>query len=93
MPVPLPPSSKQAPVSSSVWDWTKRRKWADLLVNELAGTIILVLSPTAEVLYCGAAAVELLGWKEEDVVDTSLINWMHGTSAFFLCLFVDGHEA
>lgn len=44
-----------------------------------SGTLILVLSTTGEVLYCGAAAVELLGWKEEEVIDTELANWMHGT--------------
>ena len=61
-----------------VFEFTKRKKWADLLVTELAGTIILVLSPNGEVLYCGAAAVELLGWKEDDVIDTELTSWMHG---------------
>ena len=41
--------------------------------------IILVLSTIGEVLYCDAAA-ELLGWKEEEVVNTELASWMHGTA-------------
>ncbi|KAF9520014.1 hypothetical protein BS47DRAFT_1387630 [Hydnum rufescens UP504] len=65
------------PPHAPVFEFTKRKKWADLLVTELAGTIILVLSPNGEVLYCGAAAVELLGWKEDDVIDTELASWMH----------------
>ena len=64
--------------TTAVFEFTKRKKWADLLVTELAGTIILVLSHSGEVLYCGAAAVELLGWREEEVIDTELTSWMHG---------------
>ena len=72
--------SKPPTSGAPVFEFTKRKKWADLLVNELAGTIMFVLSVEAEVLYCGAAAVELLGWKEEDVIDTPLGRWMHGMS-------------
>lgn len=77
-PAPLYPQASVRQQPAPVFEFTKRKKWADLLVTELAGTIILVLSPNAEVLYCGAAAVELLGWKEEDVIDTELAHWMHG---------------
>jgi PAS domain-containing protein len=66
--------------STAVFEFTRRKKWADLLITELSGTLILVLSTSGEVLYCGAAAVELLGWKEEEVIDTELANWMHGTA-------------
>lgn len=66
--------------SNAVFEFTRRKKWADLLITELSGTLILVLSTSGEVLYCGAAAVELLGWKEEEVIDTELANWMHGTT-------------
>lgn len=68
--------------SNAVFEFTRRKKWADLLITELSGTLILVLSTNGEVLYCGAAAVELLGWKEEEVIDTELANWMHGTVHF-----------
>lgn len=61
----------------AVFEFTRRKKWADLLITELSGTLIMVLSITGEVLYCGAAAVELLGWKEEEVIDTELASWMH----------------
>lgn len=61
-----------------VFEFTKRKKWADLLINELAGTIMLVLSPEAEVLYCGSAAAELVGWKEDDVIDVELATLLHG---------------
>ncbi|KAF8323090.1 GATA-domain-containing protein [Clavulina sp. PMI_390] len=64
-------------VGSPVFEFTKRKKWADLLITELSGTVILVLSTNYEVLYCGAAAIELLGWREEEVIDTELSNWMH----------------
>ncbi|KAF8315048.1 hypothetical protein DL93DRAFT_2057611 [Clavulina sp. PMI_390] len=63
--------------ASTVFEFTKRKKWADLLITELSGTLILVLSTSCEVLYCGAAAIELLGWREEEVIDTNLVELMH----------------
>nr|URY20121.1 blue light receptor WC2 [Flammulina filiformis] len=54
---------------SSVFDFTKRKRWADLLVTELADSIILILSNTSTILYCGSAITELLGWKDSELMD------------------------
>ncbi|KAF9818613.1 hypothetical protein IEO21_02593 [Rhodonia placenta] len=62
---------------AQVFEFTKRKRWADLLVTELSEAIILVLSATCQVWYCGAAVTELLGWKDEDLVDVDLTDFMN----------------
>ncbi|KIM79583.1 hypothetical protein PILCRDRAFT_823114 [Piloderma croceum F 1598] len=57
----------------SSFEFTKRKKYADLLIAELAEAIILVLSLECRVLFCGAGVTELLGWRDEDLVDGDLI--------------------
>lgn len=54
------------------FEFTKRKRWADTLFSEISETLFLVLSPSFKVLYCGAAIVELLGWKEDQLVDADL---------------------
>ncbi|KAI0705908.1 hypothetical protein BC835DRAFT_1314125 [Cytidiella melzeri] len=60
-----------------VFDFTKRKRWADLLVSELTEAIMLVLSQTGQVWYCGPAVEELLGWKDEEVIDTNFCDIMN----------------
>ena len=78
--VPLSPT-KEIPV----FEFTKRKRWADLLVTELNDTIILVLSEACQVWYCGNAVTELLGWRDEELVDSDLVDFMNG--APFLLFF------
>lgn len=59
----------------------KRKRWADLLISELSEAIILVLSASCKVLFCGHAVQELLGWKDEELVDGDLIELMNGACA------------
>ncbi|KAG7448235.1 uncharacterized protein BT62DRAFT_930327 [Guyanagaster necrorhizus] len=61
--------STKEPVSATGYEFTKRKRWADLLITELADTIIFVLSDEGKVLYVGTAVTELLGWREVDLVD------------------------
>ncbi|KAF8350600.1 white collar 2 type of transcription factor [Amanita rubescens] len=66
------------PVNASkgpqTFEFTKRKRWADLLAAELADVIILILSPTREILYCGNAVTELLGWRVLDLLDHDLLD-------------------
>jgi len=57
-----------------IFEFTKRKRWADLLIKELADAIILILSPTRKILYCGTAVTELLGWKDEELIDGDLMD-------------------
>ncbi|ETW86160.1 hypothetical protein HETIRDRAFT_239856, partial [Heterobasidion irregulare TC 32-1] len=59
------------------FEFMKRKRWADLLISELSEAIILVLSASCKVLFCGHAVQELLGWKDEELVDGDLIELMN----------------
>ncbi|KZT69778.1 hypothetical protein DAEQUDRAFT_709504 [Daedalea quercina L-15889] len=59
------------------FEFTKRKRWADLLVTELREAIVLVLSPACKVWYCGAAVEDLLGWKDEELVDGDITDLMN----------------
>jgi len=65
------PSAQKPPVT---FEFTKRKRWADLLIKELADAIIFILSPTCKVLYCGTAVTELLGWRDEELIDGDLMD-------------------
>ncbi|KAI0647390.1 hypothetical protein C8Q79DRAFT_907820 [Trametes meyenii] len=82
----LPPpdegaQAQQAPLSPTkeipVFEFTKRKRWADLLVTELNDAVILVLSSTCQVWYCGNAVTELLGWRDDELVDGDLVDLMN----------------
>ncbi|RDX56426.1 GATA-domain-containing protein [Lentinus brumalis] len=60
-----------------VFEFTKRKRWADLLITELNDTVIFVLSETCQVWYCGNAVTELLGWRDDELVDADLIDLMN----------------
>jgi len=64
------------------FEFTKRKRFADLLITELVGTILLVLSPDCKILFCGAAVTELLGWRDEDLVDGDLIELINEEDRF-----------
>ncbi|KAI0672885.1 hypothetical protein C8Q78DRAFT_1077203 [Trametes maxima] len=85
--VPLPASTAppdegaQGPLSPAkeipVFEFTKRKRWADLLVTELNDAVILVLSSMCQVWYCGNAVTELLGWRDDELVDGDLVDLMN----------------
>ncbi len=75
-----PAQQPQGPVKEiPVFEFTKRKRWADLLVTEVNDTIILVLSDACHVWYCGNAVTELLGWRDDELVDGDFIDLMNGT--------------
>lgn len=53
-------------------------------MSELSEAIILVLSPACRILFCGHAVQELLGWKDEELIDWDLVDLMNGASAFLV---------
>lgn len=77
-------SSQLCPPSSlppSTFEFTKRKRWADLLITELTEAIILILSTQCQILYCSAAVKELLGWRDEDLIDTEFLDLVNGAWA------------
>jgi hypothetical protein len=56
------------------YEFTKRKRWADLLHTEPADTITFILSFSSTVLHCSLTIKELLGWKDVDLIDCDLID-------------------
>jgi hypothetical protein len=56
------------------YEFTKRKRWADLLVNEFADSVTFVLSLSCTVLLCSPAVKELLGWKDAELIDCDLVD-------------------
>lgn len=54
------------------YEFTKRKRWADLLITEFADNITFILSFSCRVLYCSPAVKEILGWKDVDLIDCDL---------------------
>ena len=76
------PSSRPQPntLPAPPWEFTRRKRWADLIVTELSEAIVLVLSPARKVLYCNPSVREMLGWLDDDLVDmdfTELVNGLY----------------
>jgi hypothetical protein len=60
------------------FEFTKRKRWADLLITELTEAIILILSTQCQILYCSAVVKELLGWGDKDLIDTEFLDLVNG---------------
>ncbi|KAF9227739.1 hypothetical protein BS17DRAFT_402023 [Gyrodon lividus] len=69
--------STSSPTNPTTFEFTKRKRWADLLIHELSDAIIFVLSNDAKIWFCGRAVSELLGWRDAELIDrgfTDLVN-------------------
>ena len=62
------PSNAKQPT----YEFTRRKRWAELLVNELSEAIAFVLSPSAKILFCTPSVTELLGWRDQELIDGDL---------------------
>ncbi|KAF9013936.1 hypothetical protein BDQ17DRAFT_1418879 [Cyathus striatus] len=63
--------------SSQTFEFTKRKRWADLLINELVDVIIFILNPSGKVLYCGTAVTDLLGWRDIDLIECEFLDYVN----------------
>jgi len=59
--------------AQKTFDFLKRKRWAELLVTELADAVNFVLSTSGTVLYCGPAFTELTGWRDTDLLDRDIL--------------------
>lgn len=67
--------------ASAQFDFTRRKRWQDILVTELAGCLSIVLSVHGKILFCTRSVRELLGYRETDWVDTQLTDYLHESDA------------
>ncbi|CAE7057176.1 unnamed protein product [Rhizoctonia solani] len=64
-----------------VFEFTKRKKWADILISELSGSILLVLNNTDNVLWASPASLELLGWRDDEIIERPIGEFLHDDDA------------
>jgi len=63
---------------SSSWEWTIRRKrWQETLILELQGSVPFIISKSGKFLFCGRSIREVLGWKETELVDANIVDFLH----------------
>jgi hypothetical protein len=74
MSIPAANPHAQKSLLPLTYEFTKRKRWADLLITEPADTITFVLSLSCTILYCSLAVKELLGWKDADLIDCDLVD-------------------
>jgi PAS domain-containing protein len=89
-PVQLQPNQQLVPS----WEFTRRKRWADLLMTELSEAVVLVLSPRRKVLFCNPAVHEILGWQDEDLIDRdfkNLVNGLSSTRPIIVLQFICGY--
>ncbi|CEL63755.1 Cutinase gene palindrome-binding protein OS=Fusarium solani subsp, pisi PE=2 SV=1 [Rhizoctonia solani AG-1 IB] len=64
-----------------VFEFTKRKKWADILISELSGSILVVLNNADNILWVSPAVVELLGWREDEITERAFRDFVHDDDA------------
>ncbi|PAV23836.1 white collar 2 type of transcription factor [Pyrrhoderma noxium] len=71
-PQPTTPISQQQQ-SKTQFEFTRRKKWTDVIISELPDTLILVLDSEARIQYVNASVRELLGWDVDELSESSVL--------------------
>ncbi|KAI5120479.1 hypothetical protein M0805_006499 [Coniferiporia weirii] len=56
-----------------VFEFTKRKRWADILFAELPETVLFVLDSSGRIQYSGVGAYEMLGWEVEELLESDVL--------------------
>ncbi|KAG8732962.1 blue light receptor [Ceratobasidium sp. 423] len=64
-----------------VFEFTKRKKWADILISELSGSVLLILNNADNILWASPAILELLGWRDEEIIEQPFCEFLHDDDA------------
>lgn len=65
----------------AVFEFTRRKRWSDILISEAPDLAIFILSKTGTIWYTGPAVADLLGWKVGELIDKDVSHIFNG-----LCL-------
>lgn len=71
-------SSTAPQKTNTVFEFTKRKRWADTLIAETANACILAIAPTGSILHCDASVQSVTGYPEDDLVGKNLADFLHG---------------
>jgi PAS domain S-box-containing protein len=64
--------------SHAVFEFTKRKRWADVLVSELVNVAILVFSQTGAIIHADAAVHTVTGYSEDQLLGKNFSDILHG---------------
>ena len=70
-----------------IFEFTRRKKWQDILLSELPDTVLFVLDVHRVIQYANPGATEALGWDVEEMVDKDVLDFINSASliaSFFL---------
>ena len=76
--VAIPHAQQAQQRQPAVFEFTKRKRWADILVADLPECAVFILSPAGKILYCGKAVNEILGWGLDELIDIDFLRIVNG---------------
>ena len=98
MTVPSPPQessvgyqqSQQAQQSqpqrgNQIYEFTKRKKWTNILLSEQPDTVIVILDYDNRVQYVGPGMRDVLGWEVEDLVEKDFLEVVNSAFRYNGC--------
>ncbi|CDZ96439.1 GATA-4/5/6 transcription factors [Phaffia rhodozyma] len=74
-------STSTSSTDNAIFEFTKRKRWPNLLVNEMTDTTILVVMPlsngSAKILFASPSVKDLLGYNASEILDRSLTDFVY----------------
>lgn len=68
--------------NATTFEFTRRKKWTDILLSELPDTVLFVLDFTRVIQYANPGASEALGWDVEEMVDMDVLKFINSEFRF-----------
>lgn len=65
--------------ANQTFEFTRRKKWASILLSEQPDTVIIILDYDIQVQYVGPGMRDVLGWEVEELVDTDFLEIVNST--------------
>ncbi|KAJ3548749.1 hypothetical protein NMY22_g1140 [Coprinellus aureogranulatus] len=74
-----PASSSSVPQNkrSGAFEFTKKKRWGDLVTADTVEDVGFIVNRFMTVLWCGPAICEVLGWRETDLLDAEVTEYMN----------------
>ena len=73
-----------ANANPTTFEFTRRKKWQDILLSELPDTVLFVLDVHRVIQYANPGATEALGWDVEEMVDKDVLDFVNSASPITL---------
>ena len=76
-----------ANANPTTFEFTRRKKWQDILLSELPDTVLFVLDVHRVIQYANPGATEALGWDVEEMVDKDVLDFVNSAFLIITLLF------